>query len=76
MTPKIYGKTKPKQIAIVNSCIYATFNYFRLVWHLSTCASIRQIEKIYKRCLRIALDDYQKKLNKNNGNKATKSCGH
>ena len=76
MTPKIYGKTKPKQIAIVNSCIYATFNYFPLVWHLSTCESIRQIEKIYKRYLRIALDDYQKKLNKNNGNKATKSCGH
>ena len=45
-------------MAIVNSFIYANFNYCPLVWHFSTCESIRKIEKIQKRCLRIVLDDY------------------
>ena len=43
---------------IVNSSIYANFNYCLLVWHFSTCESIRKIEKIQKCCLRIVLDDY------------------
>ena len=49
---------KPEKVAIVNSFIYANFNYCPLVWHFSTCESIRKIEKIQKRCLRIVLDDY------------------
>ena len=48
----------PEEVAIVNSFIYANFNYCPLVWHFSTCESIRKIEKIQKHCLRIVLDDY------------------
>ena len=50
-------------MAIVNGFIYANFNYCPLVWHFSTCESIRKIEKIQKRCLRIALDDYDSDYN-------------
>ena len=49
---------KPEKVAIVNSFIYANFNYYPLVWHFSSCKSIRKIEKIQKRYLRIVLDDY------------------
>ena len=49
---------KPEKVAIVNCFIYANFNYCPLVWHFSTCESIRKIEQIQKRCLRIVLDDY------------------
>ena len=49
---------KIEKVAIVNSFSYANFNYFPLVWHLSFCESIRKIQKIQKRCLRIALGDY------------------
>ena len=49
---------KPEKVAIVNSFIYANFNYCPLVWQFSTCESIRKIEKTQKRCLRIVLDDY------------------
>ena len=52
---KLMGK--PEKVAIVNSFIYANFNYCPLVWHFSTCESIRKINKIQKRCLRIVLDD-------------------
>ena len=49
---------KPEKVAIVNSFIYANFNYCPLVWHFSTCESIRKIEIIQKRFLTIVLDDY------------------
>ena len=49
---------KPEKVAIVNSFLYANFNSCPLVWHFSTCESIRKIEKIQKRCLRLVLDDY------------------
>ena len=49
---------KPEKVAIVNSFIYENFNYCSLVWHFSTCESIRKVEKIQKRCRRIVLDDY------------------
>ena len=49
---------KPEKFSIVNSFIYASFNYCPLVWHFGTCESIRKIEKIQKRWLRIVLDDY------------------
>ena len=45
---------KSEKATIVNSFIYANFNYYPLVWHFSTCKSIRKIDKIQKRCL----DDY------------------
>ena len=48
---------KPEKVAVVKSFIYANFNYC-LVWHFSNCESIRKIEKIQKRCLRIVLDYY------------------
>ena len=49
---------KSEKVAIANSFIYANFNYYPLVWHFSTCESIKKTENIQKRCLRIALDDY------------------
>ena len=49
---------KYEKVAIVNSFIYPNFTYCPLVWHFSTRESIRKIEKIQKRCLRIVLDDY------------------
>ena len=49
---------KSEKVTIVNSFIYANFNYCPLVWHFSTCESIRKIDKIQKRFLRIVLDDY------------------
>ena len=49
---------KSEKVTIVNSFIYANFNYCSLVWHFSTCESIRKIEKMQKRCLRIVLADY------------------
>ena len=49
---------KPEKVAIVNSFIYANFNYCPLVWHFSTYESIRKFEKIQKRCLKITLDYY------------------
>ena len=49
---------KPEKVAVVNSFNYANLNYYPLVWHFSTCESIRKIEKIQKRCLRIVFDGY------------------
>ena len=49
---------KSEKLVIINSFIYANFNYCPLVWHFSTCESIRKIEKIQKRCPRIVLGDY------------------
>ena len=48
---------KPEKVAIVNSFINVNSHYCLLVWHFSTCESIRKIEKIEKLCLRIVLDD-------------------
>ena len=49
---------KPENVAVVNSFNYANLNYYPLVWHFSTCESIRKIEKIQKRCLKIVFDGY------------------
>ena len=43
---------------VINSFIYANFNYFSLVWHFCSCKSFIKIEQIQKRCLRIILNDY------------------
>ena len=48
-----------KKVTIVNSFLYANFNYCRLAWHFITCESIRKIEKIQESWLKlIVLDDY------------------
>ena len=49
---------KSEKVALVNSFIYANLKYCPVAWHFSTCESIRKVEKIQKRCLRIVLDDY------------------
>ena len=72
---------KPEKVAIINSFIYVRFNYCPLVWYFCTCESIRKIQEIQKRCLRIVLDDYdsdydvllRKNWKSNNGNKAIMS---
>ena len=50
---------KSEKGAIINSFILSNFNYCPLVWHFSSCESIRKIEKIQKHCLRIILNDYE-----------------
>ena len=45
--------------AIINSFILSNFNYCRLLWHFTSCETIRKIEKIQKRCLRIIFNDYE-----------------
>ena len=45
--------------AIINSFILPNFNYCPLMWHFSSCESIRKIEKIQNRCFRIILTDYE-----------------
>ena len=45
--------------AIINSFILSNFSYCRLLWHFTSCETIRKIEKIQKRCLRIILNDYE-----------------
>ena len=54
---KYMGKSEKE--AIINSFILSNFSYCSLVWHFSSCESIRKIEKIEKRCLRIILNDYE-----------------
>ena len=54
---KYMGKSEKE--AIINSFILSNFNYCPLVWHFSSCETIRKIEKIQKRCLRIILNDYE-----------------
>ena len=54
---------KSEKVAIVNSFIYANFKYCPVAWHFSTCKSIRKIEKVQKRCLRIVLDGYDSDYN-------------
>ena len=53
---------------LINSFIYSNFNYCPVVWHFSSCKSTTKIEKIYKRCLRMILNnnmsDYQTLLEK------------
>ena len=52
-------KGKSEKEAIINSSVLSNFNYCPLVWHFSSCESIRKMKKIQKRCLRITLNDYE-----------------
>ena len=54
---KYTGKSEKE--AIINSFILSNSNYCLLVWHFSSCESIRKLKKIQKRCLRMILDDYE-----------------
>ena len=54
---KYMGKSEKE--AIINSFILSNFNYCLLGWYFSSCKSIRKIENIQKRCLRIILNDYE-----------------
>ena len=54
---KYMGKSEKE--AIINSFILSNCNYCPLVWHFSSCKSIRKIAKIQKRCFRIILNDYE-----------------
>ena len=68
---KYMGKLEKE--GIINSFILSNFNYCPLVWHFGSCESIRKIEKIQKRCLRIILKDYENdyKNLRGNSNKPT-----
>ena len=49
-----------EKIAMINSFVYANFNYCPLVWQFYSCDfSIKNRKKIQKRCLRLVLDDYE-----------------
>ena len=48
-----------EKIAMINSFVYSNFSYCPLVWHFCSCESLRKIEKIKKRCLRLVLNDYE-----------------
>ena len=48
---------KSKEI-LIQSFIYANFNYCPLVWHFCQPSSIRKIEKIQERALRLLQNDY------------------
>ena len=50
------GKKESK--VIVNSFIHSNFNYCPLVWHFSSYKTLRKIENIRKRCLRMIHNDY------------------
>ena len=50
---------KAEKEAIINHFILSNFNYCPIVWHFSSCESIRKIEKIQKHCLRTVLNDYE-----------------
>ena len=43
---------------LINSFIYANFNYCQLVWQISPIKSINKIENIQKRALRFLLNNY------------------
>ena len=43
---------------LINSFIYASFNYCRFVWQISPIKSINKIENIQKRALRFLLNNY------------------
>ena len=44
---------------LVNSFIYANFNYCPLVWHFCSKASMKKIEKIQYRALQFLYNDYE-----------------
>ena len=45
------------KLALVQSFVFANFNYCPLVWHFSSSKSLLKIERIQKRALRFLLND-------------------
>ena len=54
-----YKSSEEKVGKYLQTYNFTIFNYFPLVWHFSSCESIRKIKKIQKRFLRISLNDYE-----------------
>ena len=50
---------KKEKETLINSFVYANFNYCPLVWNFCSAKSVEKIEKIQKRALRILLNDYE-----------------
>ena len=48
---------KEKEI-LLNSFVYSNFNYCPLVWHFCLAKSVKRIEKIQERALRILYNDF------------------
>ena len=48
---------KEKEV-LINSFVYANFNYCPLIWHFCSAKSVRKIEKIQTRALRISYNDF------------------
>ena len=48
---------KEKEI-LLNSFVYSNFNYCPLVWHFCSAKSVKKIEKIEERALRILYNDF------------------
>jgi hypothetical protein len=44
---------------VIESFILANFNYCPLVWHFCTSESLKKLERIQERALRLLLNDYQ-----------------
>ena len=43
---------------LINSFVYANFNYCPLIWHFCSAKSVRKIEQIQTRALRILYNDF------------------
>ena len=60
---------KEKEV-LVNSFVLSNFNYCPLVWHFCSSKSLKKIEKIQERALRIlyteSTSDYNQLLSKSN----------
>ena len=46
---------------LVNTFVISNFNYFFLVWNISSTQSLRKIENLQKRALRFLLNNYNRK---------------
>ena len=49
---------KEKEI-LINSFVYANFNYCPLIWHFCPAKSVRKIERTQERALRILYNDFE-----------------
>ena len=53
---------KEKEI-LIDSSVYANFNYCPLIWHFCSAKFVRKIERIQKRALRILYNDFDSDYN-------------
>ena len=52
-----------ERTVLIQSFVQANFNYCPLVWFFSSPQSLRKIERIQERALRVLYDDYFSKIN-------------